>query len=180
MLRARGPLVSIAVAAVAVLARAQTPHVERPDAPYVPTPPNVVEAMLDLARVTADDIVYDLGSGDGRIPITAAVRYGARGVGIELDMFHLRDAIDNVKRAGVADRVRFVHGDLFTTDISEATVVTFFLLPHLNQRLIPKFRSELRSGTRLVSHAFDMGDVWPPDESRDVNGLNIYLWVIRN
>lgn len=135
--------------------------------------------MLELARVTATDVVYDLGSGDGRIPIAAAVKYGARGVGIEIDMFHLRDAFDNVKKAGVADRVRFIHGDLFTTSISEATVVTVFLLPHLNQRLIPKFRAELRPGTRIVSHAFDMGEGWPPDDSRDINGLRIYLWTMK-
>jgi cyclopropane fatty-acyl-phospholipid synthase-like methyltransferase len=163
------------VCALSIVADAR----QRPDAPYVPTPQNVVEAMLDLAGVSAADIVYDLGSGDGRIPITAAAKYGARGVGIEIDMFHLRDALDNAAKAGVNDRVRFVHGDLFEANISEATVVMFFLLPHLNERLLPKLRSELRPGTRVVSHAFDFGDRWPPDQRRDVNGLQIYLWTIR-
>jgi SAM-dependent methyltransferase len=150
-----------------------------PDVKYVATPQNVVEAMLDLARVTPADVVYDLGSGDGRIPITAALKYGARGVGIEIDPFHLRDARDNVARAGVADRVRFVQADLFTSDISGATVVTLFLLPHVNQRLMPKLTTELRPGARVVSEVFDMGDAWPPDESRDVNGLRLFLWTIR-
>jgi cyclopropane fatty-acyl-phospholipid synthase-like methyltransferase len=162
----------------ASVALAQSSHARPPDVPYVPTPQNVVEAMLDLAQVTANDVVYDLGSGDGRIPITAAVKYGARGVGIEIDMFHLRDALDNAAKAGVPDRVRFIHGDLFATTISDATVVAFFLLPHVNRQLIPKFRSELRPGTRIVSHAFDLGDEWPPEQSRDINGLRIFRWTI--
>lgn len=157
----------------------QIARLRPPDVKYVPTPQNVVEAMLALARVTSEDIVYDLGSGDGRIPITAAARYGARGVGIEIDPFHLRDAYDNVKKAGVADRVRFLNQDFFEADISGATVVTLFLLPQVNQRLIPKFRRELRRGTRIVSHQYPMGDEWPPDAVQDVNGLTIYLWTIR-
>jgi predicted O-methyltransferase YrrM len=150
-----------------------------PDVKFVPTPQNVVDAMLELAHVTAADIVYDLGSGDGRIPITAAQKYGARGVGIEIDRFYLRDAYDNVAKAGVADRVRFLNEDLFQSDIHEATVVTIFLLPKLNLQLIPKFRRELRPGTRIVSHKFDMGEEWPPEKTQDVNGLMIYLWTIR-
>jgi cyclopropane fatty-acyl-phospholipid synthase-like methyltransferase len=145
----------------------------------VPTPQSAVDAMLEMAHVTAADVVYDLGSGDGRIPITAAKTYGARGVGIEIDAFYLRDAIDNRAKAGVADRVAFVNQDLFEADISPATVVTLFLLPRLNQQLIPKLRRELRPGARIVSHQFDMGEEWPPDETRDVNGLTIYLWTIR-
>jgi cyclopropane fatty-acyl-phospholipid synthase-like methyltransferase len=150
-----------------------------PDVKYVPTPQSAVEAMLELAHVTADDIVYDLGSGDGRIPITAAKKYGARGVGIEIDRFYLRDAIDNRAKAGVADRVTFLNQDLFESDISAATVVTLFLLPRLNQQLIPKLKRELRPGTRVLSHQFDMGDEWPAEQTRDVNGLTIYLWTIR-
>jgi cyclopropane fatty-acyl-phospholipid synthase-like methyltransferase len=150
-----------------------------PDVKYVPTPQSAVEAMLELARVTADDIVYDLGSGDGRIPITAAKKYGARGVGIEIDRFYLRDAMDNLAKAGVADRVTFLNQDLFESDISPATVVTLFLLPRLNQQLIPKLKRELRPGTRVLSHQFDMGDQWPAEQTRDVNGLTIYLWTIR-
>jgi len=135
--------------------------------------------MLQLARVTENDVVYDLGSGDGRIPIAAAQRYGAMGVGIELDAQLNREAVDHAKKAGVSDRVRFLTQDLFDADISRATVVTLFLLPRTNQDLIPKLKRELRPGTRIVSHQFDMGEQWPPEESRDVNGLMIYLWTIR-
>ena len=131
----------------------------------MPTPQSAVDAMLELAHVTATDVVYDLGSGDGRIPITAAQTYGARGVGIEIDSFYLRDAIDNRAKAGVADRVAFLNQDLFESDISPATVVTLFLLPRLNQQLIPKLKRELRPGARIVSHQFDMGEQWPADET---------------
>lgn len=149
-----------------------------PDVKFVPTPQNVVEAMLEMARVTSADIVYDLGSGDGRIPITAARTYGARGVGIEVDAFYLRDAYDNARKAGVGDRVRFVHGDLFTADISEATVVTLFLLPQVNARLLPKLTRELRPGTRIVSHQYHFGDEWPPVRTQELDGLTIYFWVV--
>jgi SAM-dependent methyltransferase len=164
---------------VAPSSATQITRLRPPDVKFVGTPQNVVEAMLDLARVTPADIVYDLGSGDGRIPITAAKKYGARGVGIEIDPFHLREAKDNLANAGVGDRVRFLNEDLFQADIHEATVVTLFLLPKLNLQLIPKFRRELARGTRIVSHKFDMGDDWPPEQSQDVNGLMIYLWTIR-
>ncbi|HEV2983629.1 MAG TPA: methyltransferase domain-containing protein [Vicinamibacterales bacterium] len=164
---------------VAPSSATQITRLRPPDVKFVGTPQNVVEAMLELARVTPADIVYDLGSGDGRIPITAAKKYGARGVGIEIDPFHLREAKDNLANAGVGDRVRFLNEDLFQADIHEATVVTLFLLPKLNLRLIPKFRHELARGTRIVSHKFDMGDDWPPEQSQDVNGLMIYLWTIR-
>lgn len=150
-----------------------------PDVKYVPTPQSAVEAMLELAHVTANDVVYDLGSGDGRIPITAAKKYGARGVGIEIDSYYLRWAFDNLARAGVGDRVVFLNQDLFESDISPATVVTLFLLPRLNQQLIPKLKRELRPGARVASHQFDMGPEWPAEETRDVNGLTIYLWTIR-
>jgi SAM-dependent methyltransferase len=165
--------------AVVLLSALQFTRPRPPDVKFVGTPQNVVEAMLELARVTPADVVYDLGSGDGRIPITAAKQYGARGVGIEIDRFYLRDAYDNLVKAGVGDRVRFLNEDLFQADIHEATVVTLFLLPKLNLRLIPKFRRELKPGTRIVSHKFDMGDEWPPEKSQDVNGLMIYLWTIR-
>jgi cyclopropane fatty-acyl-phospholipid synthase-like methyltransferase len=162
-----------------IAALAQITRLRPPDVKYVPTPQNVVEAMLEFAHVTSADVVYDLGSGDGRIPITAAARYGARGVGIEIDTFPLREAYDNLKRAGVADRVRFVNQDFFAVNISEATVVAVFLLPQVLLRLIPKFRRELRPGTRIVSHQYHMGDEWPPDESQDVDGPMIYLWTVR-
>jgi cyclopropane fatty-acyl-phospholipid synthase-like methyltransferase len=135
--------------------------------------------MLALAQVTAADVVYDLGSGDGRIPIAAAKRYGAYGVGVEIDAKLNRRAEDNAKAAGVVDRVRFLTEDLFEADISQATVVTLFLLPRINQELMPKLRRELRPGTRIVSHQFDMGEQWPPERSQDVNGLMIYLWTIK-
>jgi len=152
---------------------------KQPDVRYVPSPDSVVDAMLELAHVTAGDVVYDLGSGDGRIPIAAAKRYGAFGVGVEIDAKLNRRAEDNAKAAGVVDRVRFLTEDLFEADISQATVVTLFLLPRVNQELMPKLRRELRPGTRVVSHQFDMGEQWPPEKSQDVNGLTIYLWTIR-
>lgn len=152
---------------------------KQPDVRYVPSPDSVVDAMLELAHVTAGDIVYDLGSGDGRIPIAAARRYGAFGVGVELDAKLNRAAADNAKKAGVTDRVRFFTQDLFEADISEATVVVLFLLPRVNQQLIPKLRRDLRPGTRIVSHQFAMGEQWPPDKAQDVNGLMIYLWTLK-
>jgi cyclopropane fatty-acyl-phospholipid synthase-like methyltransferase len=171
--------VVLALVLVAVPAVAQPfKGTKRPDVRYVPSPDSVVEAMLELARVTASDVVYDLGSGDGRIPIAAAQRYGAFGVGVELDARLNREAEDHAKKAGVSDRVRFLTQDLFETDISQATVVTLFLLPRINQDLIPKLKRELRPGTRIVSHQFDMGEQWPPEKSQDVNGLMIYLWTI--
>ena len=163
---------------IAAASGAQT-RLRPPDVKYVPTPQSAVDAMLEMANVTASDVVYDLGSGDGRIPITAAQRYGARGVGIEIDSYYLRFAFDNLAKAGVADRVVFLNQDLFESDISPATVVTLFLLPRLNQQLMPKLKRELRRGARVVSHQFDMGEQWPADETRDVNGLTIYLWTIR-
>ena len=158
---------------------AQVKGTRQPDVRYVPSPDSVVDAMLALAHVTAGDVVYDLGSGDGRIPIAAAKQYGAFGVGIEIDAKLNREAADNAKHAGVSDRVRFVTQDLFEAEISEATVVTLFLLPRINQQLIPKLTRALRPGTRIVSHQFDMGEQWPPEQAQDVNGLMIYLWTIR-
>ena len=152
---------------------------KQPDVRFVPSPDSVVDAMLALARVGPNDVVFDLGSGDGRIPITAASRYGAFGVGIEIDAKLNREAADSARKAGVADRVRFLTQDLFEADISQATVVTLFLLPRINQDLIPKLKRELRPGTRIVSHQFDMGEQWPPEQAQDVNGLMIYLWTIR-
>ena len=146
---------------------------------FVASPDSVVDAMLELAHVTAADVVYDLGSGDGRIPIAAAQKYGARGVGIDIDPIRVREANDRLGKAGVGDRVRFVNQDLFEANIAEATVVTLFLLPRLNVRLLPKLKRELRPGARIVSHQFDMGDEWPPEETRDVEGLTIYLWTIK-
>ena len=168
-----------ALSVAVLLAALQFKRLPQPDVKYVPTPQNVVDAMLALAHVTSADIVYDLGSGDGRIPITAARTYGARGVGVEIDPFYLRLAVDNLKQAGVGDRVRFVNDDLFTVDVSEATVVTIFLLPQVNARLLPKLRRELKPGARVVSHQFHFGDDWPPEQSQEITGLMIYQWTVR-
>ena len=166
------------VAVLAMPALAQTPAPLRsPDVIFVPTPQEVVDAMLKLAKVTTNDVVYDLGSGDGRIPITAARTYGARGVGIDIDPQRIKEATENLKAAGVGDRVRFLNQDLFTTNISEATVVTLYLLPSLNLKLIPKLNAELKPGTRIVSHAFDMGDA-KPLQTENVNGRTIYFWTV--
>jgi len=148
------------------------------DVIFLPTPQDVVSAMLDLAKVTDKDIVYDLGSGDGRTPITAAKEHGARGVGVEFNPKLVALSRQNAEQAGVADRVKFINADLFQTDISEATVVTLYLLSSLNQRLLPKLRTELKPGTRIVSHAFSMGEEWKPDAERTVNGKTIYLWTV--
>ena len=150
-----------------------------PDVFYVPTPPRVVDAMLKLARVTDKDVVYDLGCGDGRIPIAAALQYGARGVGIDIDPKRIEEANENAKAAGVTGKVTFLTQDLFEADIHDATVVTLYLLPSLNERLMPKLKKELKPGTRVISHAFDMGFAWPPDEKGEVDGKSYYLWVIR-
>jgi 16S rRNA G966 N2-methylase RsmD len=148
------------------------------DVVYVPTPQVVVDAMLDGAAVKAADIVYDLGSGDGRIVISAAKKYGARGVGIEIDAMLVRQATEHAAAAGVSDRVRFVNQNLFTADIGEATVVTLYLLQSVNERLRPKLVRELRPGTRVVSHVFNMGPEWPPEHTLTVGASRIFFWTI--
>lgn len=148
-----------------------------PDVVYVPTPDDVVDKMLELAAVGAGDVVYDLGCGDGRIVIAAAQRYRARGVGIDIDPQRINEATANAVRAGVADRVRFIEGDLFEADIREATVVTLYLLTRLNAKLKPKLLQELKPGTRVVSHAFDMGN-WAPERKEFVGASAVYLWRV--
>ena len=133
--------------------------------------------MLKMAGVTKKDTVYDLGCGDGRIVITAAQKFGASAVGIDIDPERVREATDNVRKAGVADRVKIVRGDLFQADISPATVVTLYLLTDLNLKLRPKLMKDLKPGTRVVSHAFSMGD-WQPERTAEVNGSQVYLWRI--
>ena len=147
------------------------------DVLYLPTPHAVVEAMLKLAGVSRSDVVYDLGSGDGRIPIAAARAYGARGVGIELDGRMLERARRNAREAGMERLVEFRQEDLFLTDLREATVVTLFLFPDLNRRLGPKLRAELRPGTRIVSHRFGIGD-WKPERTIEVGGHPVMLWKV--
>ena len=160
-------------------AAAQNAPLGRPDVFYVPTPPAVVDAMLRMAHVTSSDVVYDLGCGDGRIPIAAAQKYGARGVGIDIDPVRIDEANENAKLAGVTDKVKFLNQDLFTSDFRDATVVTLYLLPSLNQRLRPKLQAELKPGTRIVSHGFDLGPLWPPEGRQEVEGKTIYFWTIR-
>ncbi|MCC5659644.1 class I SAM-dependent methyltransferase [Nostoc sp. XA010] len=151
---------------------------ERPgDVPYVPTPQAVVDAMLKVAKVGKNDLLYDLGSGDGRIVNTAAQKFGTQGFGIDIDPQRVKEANENAQKAGVTDRVKFVQQDLFKTDFSKATVVTLYLLPEINLKLRPKLLSELKPGTRIVSHAFDMGD-WKPDQTLTVEGKTIYYWVV--
>ena len=155
----------------------QSSRRREPDVIFVATPPAVVRAMLEVAKVRPNDLVLDLGSGDGRIAIAAAKEFGARGVGIEIDAELIDQARENARKAGVADRVQFLQQDLFQADISEATVVTLYLLPPLNLKLRPRLFNDLKPGTRVVSHAFHMGD-WEPDQELDVEGRKVYLWVI--
>ena len=179
----RKTVLSLAMMAAVVAAPAlRAQEAVRTDVIFVPTPQEVVDAMLKVAKVTQSDVVYDLGSGDGRIPITAAKTYGARGVGIDIDPQRIREANENAKSAAVTDKVRFLNQDLFTTDISQATVVTLYLLPSLNTRLLPKLNKELKPGTRVVSHAFDMrtesGAEIKPQQTLNVNGRTVYMWTV--
>ena len=176
--------VAVAVAAAVPLLRAgqpepqQNPPLRSPDVIYVPTPPEVVQAMLKAAKVGPGDVVYDLGCGDGRIVITAVKDFGAaRGIGIDIDPQRIKEATENLRTAGVGDRVRFLNQDLFETDFKEASVVTLYLLPSLNLKLRPKLLKELKPGTRIVSHAFDMGD-WKAEQEIDVDGRTVYLWIV--
>lgn len=148
-----------------------------PDVIYVPTPQPVVDAMLDLAEVKKGDVLYDLGSGDGRIPITAAKRFGVRAVGIEINPERIREANANAQKEGVTGLVTFKEEDLFVTDFSEATVVTLYLLDRLNEQLRPRLLAELKPGTRIVSHAFRMGD-WEPEQTVEVGSSTIYRWTV--
>ena len=149
-----------------------------PDVIFVPTPNAIVAAMLRMAAVTSSDTVYDLGCGDGRIVITAAQKYGAHGVGIDIDPERVAEATGNVQQARVGELVKIINADLFEVDISEATVVTLYLLTELNRKVRPKLLRELRPGTRVVSHAFSMGGDWEPERRESVEGTNVYLWRI--
>ena len=168
----------VAAPAVAGQQAATQAPLRSPDVIFVPTPQEVVNAMLKVAKVSKNDIVYDLGSGDGRIPITAVKDFGAaRATGIDIDPQRIKEANANLAKSGITgNQVRFLNQDLFTTDISDATVVTLYLLPSLNLKLIPKFEKELKPGTRIVSHSFDMGD-WVPEQTVDVDGRKVYYWT---
>jgi len=149
-----------------------------PEVPYFPTPEKAVDAMLKLAGTGPRDVVYDLGCGDGRIVIAAAKSFGARGVGVDIDPAPLRVAVSNARQAGVGDRVRFVRGDLFETDIHEATVVALFLLENVNRRLLPKLLKELAPGTRIVAYRYGFGDAWRPEKTVQAEAVTIYFWTV--
>ena len=167
-----------AITLVACAALAQAPEQIQINPPYVRTPDKVVNAMLKLAGVKTTDIVYDLGCGDGRIVIAAAQQYGAHGVGIDIDPERVQEAREYSRKAGVEALVKFEVNDLFAADIHNATVVALYLLPDVNLRLRPKLLKELKPGTRIVSHDFDMGD-WKPEKEVQVDaGTRIYLWTI--
>jgi SAM-dependent methyltransferase len=179
-------LVALVLALAAALSVASTmaqplkPLEKEPEVPYVPTHERIVAEMLKVANVKKSDVLYDLGSGDGRIVITAAKRFGTRGVGVDIDPVRVKEARENAVKAGVTDRVKFLQQDLFETDIREATVVTLYLLPEVNLRLRPKLLSDLKPGTRVVSHNYDMGD-WTPLKTLQVRvpeEHTIYYWVV--
>ncbi len=150
---------------------------EGKDVPFVPTPHKVVAAMLKLAKVKSGDFVIDLGCGDGRIVIAAAKDFKARGRGVDFNPKRVQEANANARQAGVRDRVQFVQGDFFEADIHDATVVTLYLLSGVNLKLRPKLLRELRVGSRIVSHGFDMGD-WKPDQTKEADGRIIRLWTV--
>jgi SAM-dependent methyltransferase len=149
-----------------------------PEVPYFPSTDEAVLGMLKLAGTGPNDVVYDLGCGDGRIVIAAAKEFGARGVGVEIDPAPLRMAVYQARRAGVEDRVRFVRGDLFEAEIGDATVVTLFLFESLNRRLLPKLKKDLKPGTRIVAHRYGFGDDWPPEKTVQVGASTLYLWTV--
>jgi SAM-dependent methyltransferase len=165
--------VALCFVAIPALALVQLPK-RSPDIHYTPTRHNIAEAMLNLAAVTKNDVVYDLGSGDGRLPILAAQLHGARGVGIEIDPKLVALSQSNAKEAGVEDRVSFVEGDLFTADISAATVVTLYLSTSVLRQLEPRLRSELKSGTRIVSHQFWVPG-WTAEKTLRVDSSELFL-----
>jgi SAM-dependent methyltransferase len=176
------PLFALCWALLGSPAWAQAPALQRsPDVPYVPTAEPVVDKMLELAKVTKDDVVYDLGSGDGRIVITAAKKYGATGLGVDINPERVKEAKENAQKAGVTDKVKFIQGDLFQMDLTPASVVTLYLLPDVNLKLRPKLLQELKPGTRVVSHNYHMGD-WKPEKTVtvDAGGTNhtVYFWTV--
>jgi precorrin-6B methylase 2 len=170
---------SIVCSACALLLGCATPAPDPLDADtlYLPTPHAVVEAMLLLAEVRTNDVLYDLGAGDGRIVIAAARRHGIRAVGIELDARKVAEARANVARAGLRGRVEIRQGDALQADLSNASVVTLFLFPEINARLAPKLRSELPPGARIVSHRFGLGD-WPPERQVQAHGHPLLRWTV--
>lgn len=167
----------VALIAWAGFAPARAQEEEEFEVPYVPTPENVVEAMLKLANLKPDDVLYDLGSGDGRIVITAAKRFGVHGVGVDINPERIKEANANAEKAGVTDKVAFHNNDLFKEDIHKATVVTLYLLPSVNLKLRPKLFQELKPGTRIISHDFDMGE-WKAEKREEVGNHRVFYWTI--
>jgi cyclopropane fatty-acyl-phospholipid synthase-like methyltransferase len=159
-------------------AQQTAPPLREPDVIFVPTPEKVVDAMLKLANVTAKDMVYDLGCGDGMIVTAAARDFGARAVGIDINPVRVKEANERVAKAGVTDKVKILNEDLFTANIGQATVVTLYLLQSLNEKLIPKLNKELKPGTRIVSQTFSMGDKYPPEKTVEESGRSVYLWTV--
>ena len=184
-LRALAAFIAVALTAGVALAQTEAPPQTeaappRLDVPYVPTPQPVVNQMLRLAKVGRRDVLFDLGCGDGRIVITAAKARGARGTGIDIDPRRIAEARQNAQEAGVTDRVEFREANLFETDFSSATVVTLYLLPQINRQLRPQLWQQLKVGTRVVSHDFDMGEEWPPEKVVRTGGKTLYFWTIRD
>jgi ribosomal protein L11 methylase PrmA len=167
----------IAVSAALIAVAPSFAKDQYPDVIYVPTPHEVVDDMLRLANVHKGDVLYDLGSGDGRIAIAAAKKYGVRAVGIDIDPQRIREANENARKAGVTDLVQFRQEDLFKADFRDATVVTLYLLPDLNVKLRPRLWDELKPGTRIISHQFDMG-TWKPEKKLESNGRTVYFWTV--
>ena len=167
----------IAVSAALIAVAPSFAKDQYPDVIYVPTPHEVVDDMLRLANVGKNDILYDLGSGDGRIPIAAAKKFGIKAVGIDIDPERIKEATANAKKAGVSHLVTFRQEDLFKADFRDATVVTLYLLPDLNVKLRPRLWDELKPGTRIISHQFDMG-TWKPEKKLESNGRTVYFWTV--
>ena len=168
----------VAVAGLSAGDGAAQQRKKNPTLIYVPSPQNVVDKMLEVAKVTERDFVIDLGSGDGRIPITAAKRYGARGLGVDIDRRLVAEARANAETAGVSGLVEFRRQDLFKTSVREASVVALYLFVWANERLRPRLVSELRPGSRIVAHDFPIGDEWKPDVSEDIETRTVYLWYV--
>jgi cyclopropane fatty-acyl-phospholipid synthase-like methyltransferase len=164
--------------AAPAMAQQGTKPLRDPDVIFVPTPAEVVTAMLKLANVTAKDTIYDLGCGDGMIVTAAAKEFGAKAIGIDINPVRVKEANERVTKAGVTDKVKILNEDLFEANISEATVVTLYLLQTLNEKLIPKLNKELKPGTRIVSQTFSMGDNYPPEKTIEVAGRSVYLWTV--
>lgn len=169
----------VMASALTIASGQETLDLPKLDVPYVPTRQEVVKGMLEMASVTKNDVLYDLGCGDGRIVITAARDFGAKGTGVDIDPKRITEANENAQQAGVADKVKFVQGNLFEMDFRDATVVTLYLLPDINMKLRPILLEQLQPGTRIVSHAFDMGD-WKPEKTITVEGSTLYFWTVPN